>query len=78
MRWIEDDGSVFEYSYRKVKKRKKKRKSRKSAADEVDGLAKVVRNVSFLTLTRPLRRKLRISADSSLIWLKIGTFFYIK
>ena len=27
-----------------------------------------------LTLTRPLRRKLRISADSSLIWRK-GTFF---
>lgn len=47
MRWIEDDGSVFEYSYRKVKKKKKKRKSRKSAADDVDGLAKVVRNVSF-------------------------------
>ena len=49
MRWIEDDGSVFEYSYRKVKKKKKKRKSRKSATDEVDGLAKVVRNVSFFS-----------------------------
>ena len=28
-----------------------------------------------LTLTRPLRRKLRISADSSLIRQNIGTFF---
>ena len=27
-------------------------------------------------LTRPLRRKLRISADSPLIWQKIGTFLY--
>ena len=57
MRWIEDDGSVFEYSYRKVKKKKKKRKSRKSAADEVDGLAKVVRNVSFFNPQAPVAQK---------------------
>ena len=32
------------------------------------------KNMQSITLTRPLRRKLRISANSSLIRQKIGTF----
>ena len=40
-----------------------------------DNIDKQLEAQGKLTLTRPLRRKLRISADSSLIRQKIGTFF---
>ena len=36
----------------------------------------IIVRTSFLTFTRPLRRKLRNSADASLIRQKIGTFLY--